>query len=92
MERQGGGAIVNLASTSGLRFTGSPQVGYADSLDEGATWGCEWQGPALGTDGLPEGQVHTIATFQRGDRRAVLVEWLSGGGTDVWLAQLGFGG
>ena len=31
MERQGGGAIVNLASTSGLRFTGSPQVGYAAS-------------------------------------------------------------
>jgi NAD(P)-dependent dehydrogenase (short-subunit alcohol dehydrogenase family) len=31
MERQGGGAIVNLASTSGLRYTGSPQVGYATS-------------------------------------------------------------
>jgi hypothetical protein len=29
MERQGGGAIVNLASTSGLRWTGSPQIGYA---------------------------------------------------------------
>ncbi len=31
MERQGGGAIVNLASTSGLRWTGAPQVGYAAS-------------------------------------------------------------
>jgi len=31
MERQSGGAIVNLASTSGLRWTGSPQVGYAAS-------------------------------------------------------------
>jgi len=29
MQRQGGGAIVNTASTSGLRFTGSPQVAYA---------------------------------------------------------------
>jgi NAD(P)-dependent dehydrogenase (short-subunit alcohol dehydrogenase family) len=29
MVRQGGGAIVNLASTSGLRWTGSAQVGYA---------------------------------------------------------------
>jgi NAD(P)-dependent dehydrogenase (short-subunit alcohol dehydrogenase family) len=29
MERQGGGAIVNIASTSGIRFTGNPQVGYA---------------------------------------------------------------
>ncbi|MCP3473999.1 SDR family oxidoreductase [Bradyrhizobium sp. CCGUVB1N3] len=29
MERQGGGAIVNIASTSGIRWTGSAQVGYA---------------------------------------------------------------
>jgi NAD(P)-dependent dehydrogenase (short-subunit alcohol dehydrogenase family) len=31
MERQGGGAIVNTASTSGIRWTGSPQVAYAAS-------------------------------------------------------------
>ncbi|TNC22111.1 SDR family NAD(P)-dependent oxidoreductase [Amycolatopsis alkalitolerans] len=31
MKAQGGGAIVNTASTSGIRFTGSPQVGYASS-------------------------------------------------------------
>ena len=31
MERQGGGAIVNLASTSGIRWTGAAQVGYASS-------------------------------------------------------------
>lgn len=29
MERQGGGAVVNLASTSGIRWTGAAQVGYA---------------------------------------------------------------
>jgi NAD(P)-dependent dehydrogenase (short-subunit alcohol dehydrogenase family) len=29
MERQGGGAIINIASTSGLRWTGSAQVAYA---------------------------------------------------------------
>ena len=29
MERQGGGAIVNIASASGLRWSGSPQVAYA---------------------------------------------------------------
>ena len=29
MERQGGGAIVNIASASGIRYSGSPQVGYA---------------------------------------------------------------
>jgi NAD(P)-dependent dehydrogenase (short-subunit alcohol dehydrogenase family) len=31
MECQGGGVIVNVASTSGLRWTGSAQVGYAAS-------------------------------------------------------------
>jgi NAD(P)-dependent dehydrogenase (short-subunit alcohol dehydrogenase family)/tripartite-type tricarboxylate transporter receptor subunit TctC len=31
MEKQGGGSIINLASTSGLRWTGSPQIGYATS-------------------------------------------------------------
>ncbi len=29
MIEQGGGAIVNTASSSGIRFTGSPQIGYA---------------------------------------------------------------
>jgi NAD(P)-dependent dehydrogenase (short-subunit alcohol dehydrogenase family) len=29
MVRQNGGAIVNTSSSSGIRFTGSPQVGYA---------------------------------------------------------------
>jgi NAD(P)-dependent dehydrogenase (short-subunit alcohol dehydrogenase family) len=29
MEKQGGGAIINVASTSGLRWTGSAQVAYA---------------------------------------------------------------
>jgi NAD(P)-dependent dehydrogenase (short-subunit alcohol dehydrogenase family) len=31
MVEQGGGAIVNTASTSGTRYTGSPQIGYAAS-------------------------------------------------------------
>jgi NAD(P)-dependent dehydrogenase (short-subunit alcohol dehydrogenase family) len=31
MIEQGGGAIVNTASASGISFTGSPQVGYASS-------------------------------------------------------------
>ncbi|MBC7727087.1 MAG: SDR family NAD(P)-dependent oxidoreductase, partial [Microbacteriaceae bacterium] len=29
MEKKGAGAIVNIASTSGIRFTGAPAVGYA---------------------------------------------------------------
>jgi NAD(P)-dependent dehydrogenase (short-subunit alcohol dehydrogenase family) len=31
MMEQGGGAIVNTSSSSGIRFTGSPQIGYATS-------------------------------------------------------------
>ncbi|GGF57133.1 dehydrogenase [Azorhizobium oxalatiphilum] len=31
MEAQGGGAVVNTASTSGIRWTGAAQVGYASS-------------------------------------------------------------
>ena len=68
-----------------------PQVGYADSLDEGATWGCEWPNPALNTATLPEGGIHTIVAFQRGDRLALLVEWLTNDGTDDWLAEFGMG-
>ncbi len=33
--------------------------------------------------------MHTIAAFQRGDRVALLVEWLADDGTDIWLADLG---
>lgn len=35
MEQQGKGAIVNLASTSGIRFTGAFQVGYAAAKEIG---------------------------------------------------------
>jgi NAD(P)-dependent dehydrogenase (short-subunit alcohol dehydrogenase family) len=31
MVEQGGGAIVNTSSSSGIRFTGSPQIGYASA-------------------------------------------------------------
>ena len=65
-------------------------IGYADSLDNGDTWGCEWLYPALDTTGLPAGGfVHTLAAFQRGDRVALLIEWFADGSTDDWLADLG---
>src|ERR1700761_9489644 len=31
IEKSGGGAIVNTASSSGIRYTGAPQIGYASS-------------------------------------------------------------
>lgn len=41
----------------------------------------------LDTTGLPSGFVHTLLAFPRGDRLAVMVEWMAGGGTDVWLTE-----
>lgn len=64
-------------------------VGFADSIDGGQTWSCEWPSPALSTAGLPAGFVHTLAAFQHGERVGLLVEWLADNGTDVWLADLG---
>jgi len=69
-----------------------PQIGYADSLDGGLTWACEWPDPALDTSGLTGTGVHTIAAFQVDGNPALLVEWLADDGTDVWLAEFGLGG
>jgi hypothetical protein len=67
-----------------------PGVGFADSRDGGATWGCEWPANALELSELPAGDgVHTINAFLRGERLSLLVEWLADDGTDVWLAHLG---
>jgi hypothetical protein len=67
-----------------------PGVGFADSRDGGVSWSCEWPANALRVDELPPGDgVHTVNAFLRDGRLSVLVEWLSGGGTDVWLAHLG---
>jgi hypothetical protein len=69
-----------------------PQIGYADSLDGGLTWACEWPEPALDTSALTGTGVHTIAAFQVDGIPALLVEWLADDGTDVWLAEFGLGG
>jgi hypothetical protein len=68
-----------------------PQVGFGDSVD-GITWACEWPSPALDTSDLTGEGVHTINAFQHGDNPALLVEWLAGGGTDVYLAEFGLRG
>jgi hypothetical protein len=69
-----------------------PQIGYADSLDGGLTWACEWPEPALDTSALTGTGVHTIAAFQVDGIPALLVEWLADDGTDVWLAEFGLAG
>jgi hypothetical protein len=62
-------------------------IGIAESLDGGLTWECRWPAPALETEGLPDGFVHTQAAFELEGRLALLVEWFSGRGSDVWLAE-----
>lgn len=69
-----------------------PQIGYADSLDGGVTWACEWPDPALDTSGLTGTGIHSIAAFLIGENPALLVEWLANDGTDVYLAEFGLGG
>jgi predicted GH43/DUF377 family glycosyl hydrolase len=62
-------------------------IGLAASQDGGRTWSCAWPSPALDETGLPPGDVHTLVAFPRGERLAVMVEWLTRGGTDVWLTE-----
>jgi NAD(P)-dependent dehydrogenase (short-subunit alcohol dehydrogenase family) len=63
MERQGGGAIVNLASTSGLRFTGSAQVGYAASkagvIQFSRVVAVQYAGKGIRVNTVVPGQLHT---------------------------------
>jgi NAD(P)-dependent dehydrogenase (short-subunit alcohol dehydrogenase family) len=75
MERQGGGAIVNLASTSGLRFTGSPQVGYAASkagvIQFSRVVAVQYAGKGIRVNTVVPGQLHTPMVEARlaGQRR-----------------------
>jgi hypothetical protein len=79
--------ILAYAGYHGTRDTRA-QVGLAESRDLGRTWRCLWPSNALDPDGLPAGGfVHTLTAFRRGDRPALLLEWLAGQGTDVWLAE-----
>jgi NAD(P)-dependent dehydrogenase (short-subunit alcohol dehydrogenase family) len=63
MERQGGGAIVNVASTSGLRWTGSAQVGYAASkaavIQFSRVVAVQYAGKGIRVNTVVPGQLHT---------------------------------
>jgi hypothetical protein len=66
----------------------SASVGLAESTDGGATWTCAWPASAVDTSGLTPGYgIHTVAAFARGDRLALLVEWLANNVSDDWLAE-----
>jgi NAD(P)-dependent dehydrogenase (short-subunit alcohol dehydrogenase family) len=63
MERQGGGTVVNLASTSGLRWTGSAQVGYATSkaavMQFSRVVAVQYAGKGIRVNTVVPGQLHT---------------------------------
>ena len=63
MEAGGGGSIVNTASTSGLRWTGSAQVGYAASkagvIQFGRVTAVEYAPRRIRVNTVVPGQMHT---------------------------------
>jgi NAD(P)-dependent dehydrogenase (short-subunit alcohol dehydrogenase family) len=96
MEAQGGGAIVNLASTSGIRWTGSAQVAYAASkaavIQFSRVVAVQYAGQNIRVNTVVPGQMHTPMVEAR------LAGQRTGGDVTALLAQrlaripLGFAG
>ncbi|MCY1534101.1 Dihydroanticapsin 7-dehydrogenase [compost metagenome] len=63
MEAQGAGAVVNVSSTSAIRWTGSPQVGYAAAkagvMQFGRVVGVEYARKGVRINTVLPGQLHT---------------------------------
>ncbi len=63
MEQQGGGAVVNIASTSGIRWTGAAQVGYAASkagvIQLGKVVAVQYASKGIRINTVVPGQMHT---------------------------------
>ncbi len=63
MERQGGGAIVNIASTSAIRWTGSAQVAYAATkagvIQLSRVVAMQYAGRRIRVNTVVPGQLHT---------------------------------
>jgi NAD(P)-dependent dehydrogenase (short-subunit alcohol dehydrogenase family) len=63
MEAQGGGAIVNLASTSGIRWTGSAQVAYAATkagvIQLSKVVAMQYAAKRIRVNSIVPGQLHT---------------------------------
>jgi NAD(P)-dependent dehydrogenase (short-subunit alcohol dehydrogenase family) len=63
MAEQGGGAIVNTSSSSGVRFTGSPQIGYATSkaavIQFSRVTAVQYANKGIRVNTVVPGQMHT---------------------------------
>ncbi|HEX3504931.1 MAG TPA: SDR family oxidoreductase [Xanthobacteraceae bacterium] len=83
MVEQGGGAIVNTSSSSGIRFTGSPQVGYAASkaavIQFSRVTAVQYAGKGIRVNTVIPGQMHTPMVEVR------LAKQRSGGDVDALL-------
>ena len=85
MVAQGGGAIVNTASTSALRWTGSPQVGYAASkaaiIQFSRVTAVQYAAKGIRVNTVVPGQLHTPMVEAR------LARQRTGGDVNALLAQ-----
>jgi len=96
MERQGGGAVVNLASTSGIRWTGAAQVAYAASkagvIQLSRVVAVQYAAKGIRVNTVVPGQMHTPMVEAR------LAGQRAGGNVEALLQQrlaripLGFAG
>lgn len=82
MESQGAGAVVNVSSTSAIRWTGAPQVGYAAAkagvTQFGRVVGVEYAKKGVRINTVLPGQLHTplVDAFLAGQQSAGDIEVL----------------
>ena len=85
MEKQGAGAIVNLASTSGIRFTGAFQIGYAATkagvIQLSRVVAVQYAAKGIRVNTVVPGQLHTPMVEAR------LAKQRAGGDVESLLAQ-----
>ena len=85
MEAQGGGAIVNTASSSGLRWTGSAQVAYAAAkagvIQLSRVVAVQYAAKGIRVNSVVPGQMHTPMVEAR------LAKQRTGGDIETLLAQ-----
>jgi len=85
MEKQGRGAIVNIASTSGVRFTGAFQVGYAATkagvIQLSRVVAVQYAAKGIRVNTVVPGQLHTPMVEAR------LARQRAGGDVEALLAQ-----
>jgi NAD(P)-dependent dehydrogenase (short-subunit alcohol dehydrogenase family) len=85
MERQGGGAIVNIASTSGMRWTGAAQVAYAATkagvIQLSRVVAVQYAAKGIRVNTVVPGQLHTPMVEVR------LAKQRAGGDVEALLRQ-----